>query len=161
MESKALEIKAALTAFFGAAGTFLGWKGVLLLVWAAAMVLDYLSGSLAARKNGEWDSTKAREGLYHKGGMILAVLIAMLFDACLALVAINIPWLRMEWPGVVFPIVLAWYILTEAGSIVENVVKMGAPVPAWLTKGLKVALKSVDKAGEKQTSAESEDKDDG
>ncbi len=147
MESKALEIKAAITAFFAMTGTFLGWKGVMLLIWVAVMVLDYISGSLAAHKNGEWDSTKAREGLHHKGGMILVVMVAMLFDACLALVAVNIPVLHMTWPGVIFPVVLVWYIITEAGSILENSIKMGATVPEWLAKGLKITLKTVDDAG--------------
>lgn len=148
MEDKALELKAAVTAFFAVAGTFLGWKGAALLIWVAAMVLDYISGSAAAHKNGEWDSKVAREGLHHKGGMILVVLVAMLFDACLALVAINIPVLHMTWPGVIFPVVLVWYIITEAGSILENAIKMGAAVPDWLAKGLKVTLKTVNHAGE-------------
>ncbi len=147
MESKMFEIKAALTAFFAVMGTFLGWKGLMLLIWVAAMVMDYVSGTLAAHKNGEWDSTKAREGLMHKGGMILVVLLAMLFDACLALVAVNIPVLHMTWPGVIFPVVLVWYIITEAGSVLENAIKMGAAVPEWLARGLKVTLKAVNKAG--------------
>ena len=147
MEAKAIEIKAALTAFFAVAGTFLGWKGILLLIWATAMVLDYISGSLAAHKNGEWDSSIAREGLHHKGGMILVVLVAMLFDGCLALVAMKIPALHMTWPGVIFPIVLVWYIITELGSVLENSIKMGAPCPEWLAKGLAITLKKVDDAG--------------
>ena len=148
MESKMLEIKAAATAFFALTGTFLGWKGVLLLIWAAAMVLDYISGTMAARKNSEWNSARAREGLFHKGGMILSVLVAMLFDACLALVAINVPGLNMTWPGVIFPVVLAWYILTELGSIMENSIKLGASVPEWLTKGLKISAETIGKAGQ-------------
>jgi len=145
-----LEFKAAAAAFFAVTGTFLGWKGALLLIWVAAMVLDYISGSLAAHKNHEWDSTKAREGLHHKGGMILVVMVAMLFDACLALVAVNIPGLGLPWPGLIFPVVLAWYILTEAGSVLENAVKMGAVVPKWLIKGLKVSVKTIDQAEEKK-----------
>ncbi len=148
MQDKVFEIKAAVSGFFAVAGTFLGWKGIMLLIWVAAMVLDYISGSLAARKNGEWSSSRAREGLFHKGGMILAVLVSILFDGCLALVAINIPVLNMTWPGVVFPIVLAWYILTEAGSILENIVQMGAVVPNWLTRGLKISADAISKAGE-------------
>ncbi len=147
METKMLEIKAAVAAFFALAGTFLGWKGVLLLIWAAVMVLDYLSGTIAARRNNEWNSARAREGLFHKGGMIVVVLVAMLFDACLALVAINIPGLHMTWPGVIFPVVLAWYILTELGSVLENSIKMGAKVPEWLSKGLKITAEAMDKAG--------------
>lgn len=148
MESKMLEIKAAVTAFFAIAGTFLGWKGLLLLIWAGVMVLDYITGSVAAHKNNEWDSARAREGLFHKGGTIGIVLVAMLFDACLAVVAINLPGLNMTWPGVIFPVVLAWYIITELGSILENCVKMGAAVPEWLTKGLKITVKMIDKAGD-------------
>ena len=148
MEAKMLEIKAALAAFFALTGTFLGWKGVLLLIWAAVMVLDYITGTMAARKNDEWNSSRAREGLFHKGGMIVVVLVAMLFDACLALVAINLPVLNMTWPGVILPVVLAWYILTELGSIIENSIEMGAPVPAWLAKGLKISASAVDRAGE-------------
>ena len=155
---KALEIKAAITAFFAVVGTFLGWKGIMLLIWVAAMVLDYISGSLAAHKNGEWSSAVAREGLFHKGGMILVVLLAMLFDACLALVAINIPALHMTWPGVVFPVVLVWYIITEAGSILENSIKMGATYPEWLEKGLQVALKKVDDAGGELVKGSDDDK---
>lgn len=163
MEAKMLEIKAALTAFFAISGTFLGWKGVLLVIWVGAMVLDYLSGTIAARRNGEWSSARAREGLFHKGGMILVVLVSMLFDGCLALVAINIPALGMTWPGVIFPVVLAWYILTELGSILENAVLMDAPVPKWLAKGLKITAEAVGKAGEsavdKLTEADNGDAD--
>lgn len=154
---KALEIKLVITTFFAAIGTVLGWKGLLLLIWVAAMVLDYISGTLAAHKNGEWDSTIAREGLFHKGGMILVVLLAMLFDACLALVAINLPGLHMTWPGVIFPVVLVWYIITEAGSILENSIKMGATYPEWLQKGLQVALKKMDDAGGELTKGPDEE----
>jgi toxin secretion/phage lysis holin len=152
METKALEIKAAITGFFGVIGLFVGWKGALLLIWVAAMVLDYVTGSMAARLNGEWDSSVARAGLWHKGGMIAAVLVAMLFDACCALVAIHIPVLHMTWPGIVYPVVLVWYIITELGSILENSIKMGGPCPPWLAKGLKVTLDTVNKAGEETVS---------
>ena len=30
--------------------------------------------------------------------------------------------------------VIIWYILTEAGSIVENAGALGAPLPAWLRR---------------------------
>ena len=148
METKMFEIKAALTGFFAIAGTFLGWKGILLLIWVFAMVLDYISGSLAAHKAGEWNSARAREGLHHKGGMILVVLVAILFDGCLALVAIHLPVLHMTWPGLIFPVVLAWYILTELGSVLENSISMGAPCPEWLAKGLKITADKLAQAGE-------------
>ena len=54
----------------------------------------------------------------------------------------------MVWPGLVLPLVLAWYIITELGSILENAVKMGAPVPEWLIKLLKAGKKAVDGFGD-------------
>lgn len=148
METKMLEIKGAITAFFSVLGLFLGWKGVLAICWLIAMALDYVTGSVAARKNGEWDSARAREGLAHKGGMIAVVLVALLTDAALAIVAMQLPILNVTWPGLLLPLVLVWYIITELGSILENAVKLGATVPEWLTRGLKITLENVDKAGE-------------
>lgn len=109
----------------------------------AVMALDYLSGTMAACRAGEWSSAVARDGLWHKGGMILVVVVAAVADGAMAVLCDNLP-LEMAWPGVVLPLVLAWYILTELGSILENAVKMGAAVPPWLVKLLKAGLDAVD-----------------
>ena len=147
MEARALEIKAALTAIFGTIGLFVGWKGALCLIWLVSMLLDYISGSIAARKNNEWDSSVAREGLYHKGGTILVVLVAAITDAVLCLVALQLPMLNVTWPGLLFPLVLVWYIITEFGSILENSIKMGAPIPHWLARGMVIMQQKIDDAG--------------
>ena len=166
METRALEWRLALTAFFGAAGELLGWKGMMLVLWVVSMALDYISGSVAAAKNRRWSSTTARQGLWHKGGMILVVLVAGIADAVFVRLLPQLPlaMATVQNPGLLLPLVLAWYILTEAGSVLENAVKLGAKVPDWLGKVLKVGQAAVDKAGEGQTSAEkdeSEEKDDG
>lgn len=144
MNERLTAIKATIAAFFTALGAFLGWQGVMILIWIGAMALDYLSGSLAAWLSGEWSSTVAREGLKHKGGMILVVAVAALADITLTIICAHLP-VEMVWPVLVLPLVLAWYILTELGSILENAVKMGAPIPAWLMKLLTVGLKAIDK----------------
>ena len=46
-------------------------------------------------------------------------------------------------------LVLAWYILTELGSILENAVRLGARVPKWLTKFLAAFEHLVDDAADK------------
>lgn len=147
MEDKLMGIKAAFAAVFSAAAAFLGWQGIMALVWVAVMGLDYLSGSAAACKAGQWSSAVARAGLWHKGGMILVVCVAAISDGVMAVMCANVP-LEMDWPGVVLPLVLGWYILTELGSILENAVKMGANVPAWLVKLLKAGLNAVENQGE-------------
>ena len=42
-------------------------------------------------------------------------------------------------------LVLSWYILNEALSIIENVGRMGAPVPDWLKRYIAVLKNKVDK----------------
>ena len=147
MERNLLGEKGILTALFGSLFTYLGYKGILALCWAVAMGLDYLSGTAAALKRGEWTSALAREGLWHKAGMIFAVSAAGLGDLILSLAIRHFPDMGFEWPGALLPMVLCWYILTELGSILENAAKMGAPIPAWLQKLLKITRQAVEKKG--------------
>ena len=148
MENYLTEVKAAITVFFTALTALLGWQGLMGVVWVVLMILDYLSGSLAARKTGTWQSSVARDGFMHKGGMILVVLVALLFDTVMSIALPHIPVLNIAWPDILFPTVLAWYIITELGSILENAVKMGAKVPGWLIKIFNATLRTVEKVGE-------------
>ena len=148
MNEKLIAIKAAIAAFFTAMGAFLGWKGVMALVWVLLMALDYISGTAAALKAKDWSSATARNGLWHKVGMLIAVIVAAVADFIMSIIVSHIPMLNMAWPEIILPLVLAWYIITELGSILENAVKLGAVVPAWLTSLLRASLRAVDKAGE-------------
>ena len=147
MEQKFLKVKAWICAFFTGVGTILGWKGALLVSWVTVMALDYGSGTAAACKEGKWSSKVARQGLWHKAGMMLAVLVAGIADASLSVIARYIP-IGIQWPGLLLPLVLAWYIITELGSILENSVKLGAAVPVWLIRMLEASADVIDKAGE-------------
>lgn len=147
MEENLTAVKAAIVAGLSAVGAFLGWKGIMALCWIVVMALDYLSGSAAACKAGQWSSKVARDGLWHKGGMIFAVLVSAIADGVMTVICGKIPVLDMQWPGLVLPLVLAWYILTELGSILENAVKLGAKVPQWLTKLLKAGQQAVENSG--------------
>lgn len=144
--------KGALTALLGGLTALWGWFGWLVLGWCALMLLDYLSGSAAAAKAGEWSSKAAREGIWHKAGMVVVVLVAAAADLLLALVLDQLPVvsLPVEFRGLVCPLVLVWYCLTELGSAVENAIAMGAPVPEWLRKLLAAGREAVDQAGRGQ-----------
>ena len=147
MENNLMAFKAAMATFITAIGAFLGWQGIMALVWVCCMAIDYLTGTAAACHDGQWSSKTAREGLWHKGGMIIVVIVAAIADGIMAVICGRIP-IGIEWPVLILPLVLAWYIITELGSILENAVKMGAPVPEWLIKLLKASAKIVDDAGE-------------
>lgn len=145
MNENMMTVKTAIVAFFTALGAFLGWKGVMLMSWAAVMILDYISGTAAAIKDGQWCSATARQGLWHKGGMILVVVVSAIADIVMVIIAEYVP-IGIQWPGVMMPMVLAWYIVTELGSILENAVKLGANVPSWMVKLLKASANIMEKA---------------
>ena len=141
-----LAVKAAIVGIFGAFGAAFGWLGWLVLAWFGCMVVDYISGSSAAMKAGQWSSAKARGGIWHKAGMIVVVIVAAVADKVLAIVLANIPGLPVEYTVLLLPMVLVWYILTELGSILENAAARGAPVPEFLVNILAAAKEKVEVA---------------
>ena len=121
---KAHELRALLTAAMSFIVALLGWVGIAVAVMLACMVLDYITGTWAAKAHAEWTSTKAREGLWHKLGEIG----------------------DYHHRGYITLIVAIWYIFTELGSILENAAKLGAPIPEKLIKGIGRLKKKADEA---------------
>lgn len=146
---RALEIKAALTGILSAVAALLGWAGVAVVIMVICIVLDYITGSWAARAHGEWNSKAAREGLWHKLGEFIALLVAALADlgvgVVLSTAAAPLVGEGYQYRGYVVLVVACWYIFTELGSILENAARLGAPVPEWLIRGVGRLKKKVDK----------------
>lgn len=142
--------KAAGTALLGGLTAFWGWLGWLVVGWLGCMCLDYITGSAAAAKAGKWSSQTALDGIWHKAGMIVVVLVAAGADLLICLVLDQLPVIQlpMTYRGLVCPLVLVWYCITELGSIGENAMAMGAPVPRWLPKLLEAGKNAVDQVGE-------------
>ena len=142
---KATEIKAAVAAIIAFLSALWGWLGWLVIIWIACIILDYISGSMAAKREKNWSSDIAREGLWHKAGEIIAVLAAALCDIALKVImestGIQLPF---EFTAFITPVVLMWYILTEIGSIIENCGRMGAPVPRWFKSKVDGAKEAID-----------------
>lgn len=159
MEDRINAIKMGLTLIVGLLTGLWGWLGWLVVGWVLCMVLDYITGSAAAAKDGRWSSAQAREGIWHKMGMIVVVIVAAGADLLVSIVLGHLPMVQLpiQYPGLICPVVLVWYIITELGSMAENAVAMGAPVPKWLVKLLAAGREAVDKAGDALTNY----KDDG
>ena len=153
------EIKVAITALVGALSALWGGLGWLVVGWVACMAIDYISGSAAAAKAGEWSSAKARDGIWHKAVMILVVVVSAIADAVLAEVVEHFPVVQLpfELSGLICSVVLVWYIFTELGSITENAMEMGAPVPGWLSRLLAAGKNAVDAAGDAMAPGEKEE----
>lgn len=153
---KATEIKGAIALVLATLTALWGWMGWAVIIWVGCILLDYASGTAAARKAGEWSSAVARDGLWHKLGEIFAVLVAALCDIALRIVleGSGIP-IDIAIGPIITPVVLLWYIITELGSIIENAGLLGAPIPEWLKKSLKDYKKKIDAAqGPEEDAAE-------
>ena len=137
ISDRAIQIKAAFSAAIAFGTALFGWVGWVIVIWICAMVLDYLTGSFAAIYMGKWTSRKASQGLWHKLGSIAAVLVAALCDIALGVVIDGIGAQAVtNWIGgsmtFATPMVCIWYIITEAGSVLENADKLGAKIPKFL-----------------------------
>ncbi len=144
------EFKAALAAAVAVLTALWGWFGWLVVLFVGCMAVDYLTGSAAAMRRGEWSSASARDGIWHKAGSIVVVLVAGATDLLIGTILAHIPGVTLpfEYTVLLCPLVVVWYTLTELGSIVENAVALGAPCPKWLEKILAAVKDSVDKAGD-------------
>ncbi len=145
--SKAQEIKAFLAAGVAFLTALWGWVGWIIFLLIAAIVLDYITGTAAAKATGEWTSKMAREGLWHKLGEIVALLVAALCDIAVQVVLNSAAAdLLQGWTygNYMTLLVAVWYIFTELGSIVENAGALGAPIPHWLKKGIALLQKKTE-----------------
>lgn len=146
---KAIEIKAAITAAIAFCTSLFGWAGWAVVLWLIAMVLDYITGTWAAMAHGEWSSAVARQGLWHKLGSIVAILVAGLVDIAISVVVhldlgFDMPF---DYHTFVLPLVALWYAFTEMGSLIENAGELGAPVPKWLASAVDKLKGKTDDAG--------------
>lgn len=85
-----------------------------------------------------------------KFGYIFVVAMCALIDCLLKFAG---AYLGLDVPNVpVFTLLAAcWYILNECLSIIENVGRMGAPVPVWIAKYIAVLKNKIDQKGEEDT----------
>ena len=146
---KALEIKALLAMIIAFFTALWGWLGWAVLIFVVAMFTDYVTGSWAAHAAGEWSSEVARQGLWHKLGEIVALLVAALCDIAIKVIlnSAAAPIIgEITYNCYCTLIVSIWYIFTELGSIIENASKLGAPIPAWLGKGIALLRGKFDEA---------------
>lgn len=143
-------IKAVLSSVIAVLTALWGWFGWLVVLFFCSMAADYLTGSAAAIRNGKWSSKDARDGIWHKAGSILVVLVAGAADLLIGTMLGHLPGITLPWEYTVLicPIVVVWYILTELGSILENAAALGAPAPKWLAAALDRTKDAVDAAGE-------------
>lgn len=130
--------KFSLAALLALPAALLGWSGWLICLVIVCAGVDWITGTVAAFRCGAWCSRLAREGIFGKIGMFLAVGASAIFDLLVHLITVNLPMLTLpfEYKTLLLPLVCIWYICTELGSIIENAGALGAPIPAFLQKAI-------------------------
>lgn len=80
------------------------------------IVLDLVTGGVAALYTKTWSSKVMREGLYHKAGEVLIFAVAAIADYSLPLVDVVIPFSFTT-------LVAGYLVVMELGSVLENIKK--------------------------------------
>lgn len=121
-------------------GILLPALGLLILL----MIIDYVSGMLAAKKEAlenpdssqyGWSSKKSILGIYKKLGYMLTILVAVCIDYLIFMFAKEIG-LKFGSNTIFGLLVLIWFVINEIISILENIGRMGTKLPEFLNKVL-------------------------
>ncbi len=107
-----------------------------LIVLIAVMLLDYVTGMVAAYIRAELSSRKGIIGILKKLGYFALVCVGISVDYILysALQQLGI---SNEITMLFGLIVTVWLIINELISILENLAKIDVPIPNFLTKIIK------------------------
>lgn len=106
---------------------------VLFKVFFIGIVIDFISGVLAAKKEGRLKSRKCRDGMFESLGECLVLIIFITINYFIPL--LN-PYISTFIIG---------FIFKEGLSIIENLVRLDVWVPNSIKKALEVGANKIDK----------------
>lgn len=121
-------------------GILLPALGLLVLL----MIIDYISGMLAAKKETlehknnrkyGWSSKRSILGIYKKVGYMITIMVAVSIDYLIFKFAKEIG-LEIGSNTIFGLLVTVWFVINELISILENVGRMGTELPEFLKKVL-------------------------
>ena len=120
------------------------------------MAVDYFSGMGASAvealkhpndKNYGWSSRKGTIGILKKAGYCFVIVVAIGIDYILS-AAVGQMGSSLPINVKLSLLVMVWYLLNEALSIIENAGRMGAPIPEWLMCYIAILKNKIDAQNE-------------
>lgn len=118
-----------------------------MMILLCCMVIDFISGCIANGSVEGLSSKAGVKGIIKKVGYLCVISVAMFFDYLImySLNLMNIQYSIRMFFGL---LVTVWFILNELLSILENVSKLGVPIPDFLTQYVKEVRGKINKKGE-------------
>ena len=146
-KAEGITIQAAFAATVSAVSCYLGIVAVHIVVLICAMIIDYITGMSAAWYNSELSSKKGIKGIVKKISYLALVVVAMIIDWLISqgLQQINID---MAYNVFFAVLVAVWLIINELISTLENLSRIGVPIPNFLTKIINRLKNTVDESEE-------------
>ena len=129
-------IQAIASATLATFAVYMGALAVPIIVLMAMMIIDYLSGMAVAWSQNNLSSKIGAKGILKKVGYMALIVVAMGVDYLIysGIAVANIEVGYNMWFGL---LVAVWLIINEMISILENIWKLGVPIPEFLTKIIK------------------------
>ena len=126
---------------------YLGIVAVPIIILIVAMIIDYVTGMMSAWLNSELSSKKGIKGIVKKISYLALVAVAMIVDWLIfqGLRQINID---MKYSVFFAVLVAVWLIINELISVLENLSRMGVPIPNFLKKIIDRLKNTVDEKGD-------------
>lgn len=145
--------KALIAVIVGGLSAYMQQILIPLIVLAAVMVIDYMSGMLRAWAQEQLSSRIGVKGIVKKLCYLLLICVAGVVDwliySGLRKVGISLDF------GFCFGLMVTiWLIVNELISILENLAALEVPMPSFLTKIVKHLKNAVEVKGEKDTGGE-------
>lgn len=155
--AKEQTVYGAFSAFFAVVSGYLGIVVVPITVLLVVMIIDYITGMVAAWHEAELSSKKGIFGIVKKLCYIFAVTVGIGVDWLIysGLQSMNVSLGVSTFFGL---LVTFWLIINELISILENLSKIGIPLPNFLKTIVNRLKTTTEKIGNKDKT-EGEEKD--
>lgn len=141
------EMQMFISAAFAGLMYYLGIVSVPVAMLVCAMIVDYITGMSAAWYNSELSSKKGIKGIVKKVGYLALVFVAMIVDWLISqgLQQVNID---IKYSVFFAVLVAVWLIINELISTLENLSRMGVPIPNFMKKLIDRLKTTVDKGAQ-------------
>ena len=145
MQNKELQV--FISAAFAGLLYYLGIVSIPIIMLIFAMIIDYATGRSAAWYNSELSSKKGVKGIVKKVGYLALVVATMILDW---LISQGLQQINLDLHYSVFFAVLVtvWLIINELISVLENLSRIGVPIPNFMKKLIDRLKTTVEKGDE-------------